>query len=316
MTTKEAVNILNLNDDFTIEQLKSSYRKLLKENHPDKHTHTFIDMVSANEKTAKIVEAYKILIQEQKNATIQAQDTKYESYDTNYQHKANKSNQSNFKSKKTKEEKKDLYQDFIGKYQIPMDGKNQLEMNWAFSFILKALFYPILVIGNIYGKTIGKIESQIIRKLSLTLFVVAIVKVVYELGMVIFQTIFSCYLLLAFSLQGLMIFRVILEGIASLFKSNIKISPNGGMKGSLMYLSLYYLLLFVSGWILSNFLNLNKTFPILSWDEDKVFLNAITLYYIVLLIIVVLETSAFVRIRKYIRKTTTHLYEIEKLGTL
>ncbi|WP_345065717.1 J domain-containing protein [Sphingobacterium thermophilum] len=312
MTTKEAKNILDLEDYFTIEQLKSSYRDLLKKNHPDKQAHMFSDIAAANEKTAKIVEAYRILLQEKKYFTKQAQGANHKSYDSDFPHKTSESSQS--KSKKKREAQRDLYEDFIGKYKIPTNDKDFPEMNWAVSFIIKILIlYPIIITGNIYRATIGRINSKFLRKTLLFLFVVATAKLLYEKGMVIFMTIFACYFILASSLQGLTIFRILLEGIGKLFKPNFKISPNGGLQGSLLYLSLYYFLIAVSSWIFSIMLKIHEPFTVFRLDLDHAFLNGFILYYIVLFIILVVETSAFVKIRRYMRSTMANLYEIEKI---
>lgn len=59
MTIKEALYILNLNENFTESELKKSYRKLISIYHPDKN----IDNIEyAEEKTKEINEAKRILI--------------------------------------------------------------------------------------------------------------------------------------------------------------------------------------------------------------------------------------------------------------
>lgn len=59
MTIKEALHILSLNENFTEEELKKSYRKLISIYHPDRNIN---NIEYAEEKTKEINEAKRVLI--------------------------------------------------------------------------------------------------------------------------------------------------------------------------------------------------------------------------------------------------------------
>ncbi|URA10658.1 J domain-containing protein [Thermospira aquatica] len=58
LSLKEAVEILELGESFSLEDLQNSYRKLLKKYHPD---HCQDLAVFCEEKTREVIEAYKLV---------------------------------------------------------------------------------------------------------------------------------------------------------------------------------------------------------------------------------------------------------------
>ncbi len=68
MGYKEAINIFSLTDNYTISELKKSYRKLMKKYHPDLHTNDMTQQRKFFEQKAKeINEAYEVLSENLKN---------------------------------------------------------------------------------------------------------------------------------------------------------------------------------------------------------------------------------------------------------
>ncbi len=61
--------LLGLNDNFTLDDLKMSYRKQVKLNHPDLFK-TKKEKIKANRKMLKLNEAYQVLLEQLRNAEI------------------------------------------------------------------------------------------------------------------------------------------------------------------------------------------------------------------------------------------------------
>ena len=61
--------LLGLNDSFTLDDLKMSYRKQVKLNHPDLFK-TKKEKIKANRKMLKLNEAYQVLLEQLRNAEI------------------------------------------------------------------------------------------------------------------------------------------------------------------------------------------------------------------------------------------------------
>ena len=61
--------LLGLNDSFTLDDLKMSYRKQVKINHPDLFK-TGKEKIKANRKMLKLNEAYQVLLEQLRNAEI------------------------------------------------------------------------------------------------------------------------------------------------------------------------------------------------------------------------------------------------------
>ena len=61
--------LLGLNDNFTLDNLKISYRKQVKLNHPDLFK-TEKEKIKANRKMLKLNEAYQVLLEQLQNAEI------------------------------------------------------------------------------------------------------------------------------------------------------------------------------------------------------------------------------------------------------
>ena len=78
--------LLGLNDSFTLDDLKMSYRKQVKLNHPDLFK-TEKEKIKANRKMQKLNEAYQVLLEQLRNAEI------YSSYDIDENYKTNRSNE-------------------------------------------------------------------------------------------------------------------------------------------------------------------------------------------------------------------------------
>ncbi len=73
MTERAKMNkyqkLLGLNDNFTLDDLKMSYRKQVKLNHPDLFK-TKKEKIKANRKMLKLNEAYQVLLEQLRNAEI------------------------------------------------------------------------------------------------------------------------------------------------------------------------------------------------------------------------------------------------------
>ena len=73
MTERAKMNkyqkLLGLNDSFTLDDLKMSYRKQVKLNHPDLFK-TKKEKIKANRKMLKLNEAYQVLLEQLRNAEI------------------------------------------------------------------------------------------------------------------------------------------------------------------------------------------------------------------------------------------------------
>ena len=73
MTERAKMNkyqkLLGLNDNFTLDDLKISYRKQVKLNHPDLFK-TEKEKIKANRKMLKLNEAYQVLLEQLQNAEI------------------------------------------------------------------------------------------------------------------------------------------------------------------------------------------------------------------------------------------------------
>ena len=78
--------LLGLNDNFTLDDLKMSYKKQVKLNHPDLFK-TEKEKIKANRKMQKLNEAYQVLLEQLRNAEI------YSSYDIDENYKTNRSNE-------------------------------------------------------------------------------------------------------------------------------------------------------------------------------------------------------------------------------
>ena len=61
--------LLELNDNFTLDDLKMSYKKQVKLNHPDLFK-TEKEKIKANRKMQKLNEAYQVLLEQLRNAEI------------------------------------------------------------------------------------------------------------------------------------------------------------------------------------------------------------------------------------------------------
>ena len=61
--------LLKLNDNFTLDDLKISYKKQVKLNHPDLFK-TEKEKIKANRKMQKLNEAYQVLLEQLRNAEI------------------------------------------------------------------------------------------------------------------------------------------------------------------------------------------------------------------------------------------------------
>ena len=61
--------LLKLNDNFTLDDLKTSYKKQVKLNHPDLFN-TEKEKIKANRKMQKLNEAYQVLLEQLRNAEI------------------------------------------------------------------------------------------------------------------------------------------------------------------------------------------------------------------------------------------------------
>ena len=61
--------LLKLNDNFTLDDLKMSYKKQVKLNHPDLFK-TEKEKIKANRKMQKLNEAYQVLLEQLRNAEI------------------------------------------------------------------------------------------------------------------------------------------------------------------------------------------------------------------------------------------------------
>lgn len=61
--------LLKLNDNFTLDELKMSYKKQVKLNHPDLFN-TEKEKIRANRKMQKLNEAYQVLLEQLRNAEI------------------------------------------------------------------------------------------------------------------------------------------------------------------------------------------------------------------------------------------------------
>ena len=61
--------LLGLNDNYTLDDLKMSYRKQVKLNHPDLFK-TEKEKIKANRKMLKLNEAYQVLLEQLRNAEI------------------------------------------------------------------------------------------------------------------------------------------------------------------------------------------------------------------------------------------------------
>ena len=61
--------LLELNDSFTIDDLKMSYKRQVKRNHPDLFK-TEKEKIRANRKMQKLNEAYQVLLEQLRNAEI------------------------------------------------------------------------------------------------------------------------------------------------------------------------------------------------------------------------------------------------------
>lgn len=61
--------LLGLNDNFTLDDLKISYRKQVKLNHPDLFK-TEKEKIKANRKMLKLNEAYQVLLEQLQNTEI------------------------------------------------------------------------------------------------------------------------------------------------------------------------------------------------------------------------------------------------------
>ena len=61
--------LLGLNDNFTLDDLKMSYKKQVKLNHPDLFK-TEKEKIKANRKMQKLNEAYQVLLEQLRNAEI------------------------------------------------------------------------------------------------------------------------------------------------------------------------------------------------------------------------------------------------------
>ncbi|MGN1152957.1 MAG: J domain-containing protein [Candidatus Gastranaerophilaceae bacterium] len=61
--------LLELNDGFTLDDLKRSYKRQVKRNHPDLFK-TEKEKIKANRKMQKLNEAYQVLLEQLRNAEI------------------------------------------------------------------------------------------------------------------------------------------------------------------------------------------------------------------------------------------------------
>ena len=78
MTTKEALTIMNLKENFTAKELKQSYRSLAKKLHPDQFKSNTLEAKEAEEKLKKINEAYALLFDKSKSISVSEEVLRYQ----------------------------------------------------------------------------------------------------------------------------------------------------------------------------------------------------------------------------------------------
>ena len=74
--------LLELNDGFTLDDLKMSYKRQVKLNHPDLFN-TEKEKIKANRKMQKLNEAYQVLLEQFRNAEISIYSDIYKIFEPN-----------------------------------------------------------------------------------------------------------------------------------------------------------------------------------------------------------------------------------------
>jgi hypothetical protein len=288
MNLKEAKDIFKLKEVYTRKDVKSKYRVLLKENHPDKNSNSLSENTKYHNKTIKIIDAYNFILN---NFVFLEDSIGTISKDDDYQYDV----------KTDEKSKKEIFDEYLQNYLKNIEDFD-LNIDNAFRVQLIVIFMPIVWFIELHELIIGRIDYKIVRRLLNVILAFSICYFIWVNHRILFDGIFTGIIgssiifgyttLLMFFIRKLIVKTVNFIGL-NYFEKNVQLKIN---LSSVIYILVYYIMIFFTVKLfLSAIVDFNN------WKSNLTYNSIIISYLILISYLAIRETIAFIYIIKLIR---------------